>query len=250
MSAYKSVKRVFDITASLSGLLIASPVMLLAAAALKLESKGPVFYSSPRVGEGYRTFGMIKFRSMYTNADKQTELMKKLNQYQQTGVVEQDTKECPFCEMLNRPCSPMLVSDNETICENSFLMRKDSKKSAAFFKISNDPRVTRVGKFLRLTSIDELPQLFNILKGDMSLIGNRPLPVYEAEKLTTDHAIERFNAPSGLTGLWQVTKRGKKEVSEQERVELDRTYAMNYSFKTDILILAKTIPALFKQENV
>ncbi|MBK7391597.1 MAG: sugar transferase [Bacteroidetes bacterium] len=250
MSGYKRVKRVFDVTASLSGLLVASPIMLLAAVALKLESKGPVFYSSPRVGEGYKTFGMIKFRSMYTNADKQTELMKKLNQYQQNGVIESESKGCPFCEMLNRPCSPMLVNDNETICENSFIMRKDTMKPAAFFKISNDPRVTRVGKFLRLTSIGELPQLFNILKGDMSLIGNRPLPVYEAEKLTTDHAIERFNAPAGLTGLWQVTKRGKETVSEQERVELDRTYAKKFSFKTDVLILLKTIPALFKQENV
>ena len=84
----------------------------------------------------------------------------------------------------------------------------------------------------------------------MSLIGNRPLPVYEAEKLTTDHAIERFNAPSGLTGLWQVTKRGKSVVSEEERVELDRVYAQNCSLKTDFQILIKTIPALFRQENV
>jgi lipopolysaccharide/colanic/teichoic acid biosynthesis glycosyltransferase len=250
MNSYKKFKRAFDVAVSITGLIVAAPVMLLAAVAIRLESKGSVLYSSDRVGEGYKVFGMLKFRTMYTDADKQTALMKTLNQYQNSNIIQEDTKECPFCAMLQRPCSPTLVSDNETICENMFLMRKDKQRTAAFFKISNDPRVTRVGRFLRKSSIDELPQLINVLRGDMSLIGNRPLPVYEAEKLTTDHAIERFNAPSGLTGLWQVTKRGKSVVSEEERVELDRVYAQNCSLKTDFQILIKTIPALFRQENV
>lgn len=119
-------------------------------------------------------------------------------------------------------------------------------------KFQNDPRVTKVGRFLRNTSIDELPQLLNILKGDMSLIGNRPLPIYEAEKLTKDNQILRFAGPAGLTGLWQVTKRSKKagDISEEERVALDIYYVENLSFWLDLKIFFKTFPALLQTENV
>jgi len=103
---------------------------------------------------------------------------------------------------------------------------------------------------LRNTSIDELPQLFNVLRGDMSIIGNRPLPLYEAEKLTSDQFAARFLAPAGITGLWQVSKRGKGGVSEDERKALDVDYARNYSVTSDLRILLMTIPALFQQENV
>lgn len=125
-----------------------------------------------------------------------------------------------------------------------------TKKEAAFMKIANDPAGNSTGKAFTQTRIDELPQLINILKGDMSLIGNRPLPLYEAEKLTTDDAISRFNAPSGLTGLWQITKRGKGEVSEQERIELDKTYAKEFSFGNQFKIFMKTFPALLQEENL
>ncbi len=102
-----------------------------------------------------------------------------------------------------------------------------------------------------MSSIDELPQLINILKGDMSLVGNRPLPLYEAEQLTTDEAALRFLAPAGLTGLWQVTKRGLGgELSAKERIELDNRYAKEYSFLYDIKLILKTFPALLKHENV
>jgi len=118
-------------------------------------------------------------------------------------------------------------------------------------KFQNDPRVTKVGQILRSTSIDELPQFINILKGDMSLVGNRPLPMYEAEQLMRDESAFRFMAPAGLTGLWQVTKRGKKgEMSAQERIDLDNIYAKNFGFIYDIKLIFKTIPALFQQENV
>jgi lipopolysaccharide/colanic/teichoic acid biosynthesis glycosyltransferase len=104
---------------------------------------------------------------------------------------------------------------------------------------------------LRNTSIDELPQLFNVLIGDMSLVGNRPLPLYEAEKLTNDQSAARFLAPAGITGLWQVSKRGSKGgMSADERKALDVQYARNYSLKSDLTILLKTVPALFQQENV
>ena len=92
--------------------------------------------------------------------------------------------------------------------KKDFFRQKAQSKESPFVKIENDPRVTRIGRFIRKYSIDELPQLFNVLKGDMSIVGNRPLPLYEAELLTSDAYIDRFMAPSGLTGLWQVEKRG------------------------------------------
>lgn len=247
---YRVVKRGIDIILSLTGLILTSPILLLSAIAIRLESKGGIVYSSKRVGEHYKILNLLKFRTMYTGADKQMDLMKTLNQYQDNSKSTNQPDECPFCKMYDAACSPVMVSDEGVVCENFYLMKRDQLKQASFFKIANDPRVTRVGRFLRMTSIDELPQLVNILRGDISLVGNRPLPLYEAEKLTTDFAIERFNAPSGLTGLWQVSKRGKAEMSETERIELDRTYAKDWSLKTDMLILLKTIPAILQKENV
>lgn len=121
---------------------------------------------------------------------------------------------------------------------------------AAFVKIKNDPRITKLGSFLRNTSLDELPQLFNVLKGDMSLVGNRPLPLYEAQELTSDQWAMRFLGPAGITGLWQVTKRGSSEMSDAERRELDNDYASHFSLWMDLKILIKTIPALFQKEAV
>jgi lipopolysaccharide/colanic/teichoic acid biosynthesis glycosyltransferase len=141
--------------------------------------------------------------------------------------------------------------DGEQICEKSYLENNKSKQGSTFIKIENDPRITKIGKFIRNTSIDELPQLFNVLKGDMSIVGNRPLPMYEAEKITTDQFALRFIAPAGITGLWQVTKRGKGgPMSEEERMELDNQYAKTYSFWNDIILILKTVPALFQKENV
>lgn len=119
-----------------------------------------------------------------------------------------------------------------------------------FFKIENDPRVTKVGCFLRNTSLDELPQLFNVLKGDMSLVGNRPLPLYEAATLTTDQWAERFMAPAGMTGLWQIKKRGQTGMSVEERINLDIEYARNNTLMKDLWIMANTPKALMQKSNV
>ena len=246
---YANGKRAFDVLAAGTALLMLSPLMLIVAAAIRLESKGPVIYLSKRVGMHYKIFDLIKFRTMYVDADKNTELMKKLNQYDNgTEDITEGATECPFCKSFGRACSPILHADNEEICEN-FYFRKKGKVNA-FYKIKNDPRVTPLGGFLRKTSIDELPQLINILRGDMSLIGNRPLPLYEAEKLTSDHAIERFNSPAGLTGLWQVTQRGTDAVSEDERIYLDKLYSRTWSLRRDLSIFLKTIPAIIQKENV
>ncbi|WP_368123550.1 sugar transferase, partial [Bacteroides sp. RTP21281st1_F3_RTP21281_210402] len=125
------------------------------------------------------------------------------------------------------------------------------EKSNAFVKLENDPRITKIGRFIRKYSIDELPQLINILKGDMSIVGNRPLPLYEAELLTSDEHIDRFMGPAGLTGLWQVEKRGEAgKLSAEERKQLDITYAKTFSFWLDIKIILKTVTAFVQKENV
>ncbi len=119
-----------------------------------------------------------------------------------------------------------------------------------FIKIKNDPRVTPFGRFLRKTSLDEIPQLINVLKGDMSIVGNRPLPLYEAKQLTKDEAARRFLAPAGVTGLWQVTKRGKEDMSDDERINLDIEYAHKYSLWYDLKLIINTIPAMIQKEAV
>ncbi len=127
---------------------------------------------------------------------------------------------------------------------------KEDDKGSVFFKLKDDPRVTPFGQFLRNSSLDELPQLLNVLKGDMSIVGNRPLPLYEAERLTKDQIAWRFMAPAGITGLWQVTKRGNAEMSLDERIHLDVQYAMKNSFSMDMKIIFSTFPALFQKEKV
>ena len=241
-------KRAMDVIGSFVGLLLLSPVFLIVAALLKIESfNDPVFYKSQRAGMGYKIFGLIKFRSMVTNADQKINSMAAYNQYQKEKV-EIDKYACKQCDKKGKTCTvAKLYIGGEEICENQY--RHEQQMKAIFQKFENDPRVTRLGKFLRKTSLDELPQLINVLLGDMSIIGNRPLPLYEAEKLTTNKSAERFLAPAGISGLWQVSKRGKSNMSEEERVKLDIEYARNYSFMMDMKIIMMTFPALFQSTN-
>ena len=125
-----------------------------------------------------------------------------------------------------------------------------SEKGPVFFKVNNDPRITKVGTFLRNTSLDELPQFINVLLGDMSLVGNRPLPLYEAETLTTDICAARFMAPAGITGLWQIKKRGQDDMSVEERIGLDIHYANTNNFMNDLWIMANTPTALIQKSGV
>jgi lipopolysaccharide/colanic/teichoic acid biosynthesis glycosyltransferase len=201
-------KRGFDILVSSTILLALSPVLALIAIAIKMESRGPVFYIAKRAGRGYRIFNFFKFRTMEVNADKKVEQLTHLNQYS-----------------------------------------ADGSKGPVFFKVSNDPRITKVGAFLRNTSLDEFPQLINVLLGDMSLVGNRPLPLYEAQTLTTDDWATRFMAPAGMTGLWQIKKRGQKDMSVEERISLDIDYAHRNNFMYDLWIMANTPTALIQKSN-
>jgi len=249
LTPYKTpwLKRTFDIAVALFALLILSPVMILTMIAIRLESKGRVYYFSKRVGANYKIFNFYKFRSMYPDADKRLKEVSHLNQY----LSEKVEDVCSECAKLpeGQYCSPLVYYDGEQICETLANKRKSARK--AFLKIVDDPRITKVGKFIRQTSIDELPQLINVLKGDMSIVGNRPLPLNEAEALTKKRWSRRFRAAAGLTGLWQVKKRGKGGVmSEEERFTLDNYYAEHNSFWGDIGIILKTFGALFQKENV
>src|SRR5690606_18260111 len=179
--------RLFDIVASGFALLLLSPLFLAVAIAIRLESPGPVFYYSYRVGTGYNIFKFYKFRSMYTGADARLKDLKHLNQYvadkEQGEAVTAEVKElCEFCEQAGGGCMQPIYDDKNVFCEKLYGAGGKAAKESAFIKILDDPRVTKVGKFIRNTSIDELPQLWNVLIGDMSLVGNRPLPLYEAEK--------------------------------------------------------------------
>ncbi|AMR30055.1 glycosyl transferase [Mucilaginibacter sp. PAMC 26640] len=205
-------KRLLDLFISTGMLICLFPLLVAVSILIKFDSKGPIFYKSKRVGTGYKLFDFYKFRSMRTDAD----------------------------QML----AQMAVTNNQ------YTLEDEGAAKSAFVKIKNDPRITKLGNFLRNSSIDELPQLFNILRGDMSVVGNRPLPVYEAEMLTSNEWSMRFLGPAGLTGLWQISKRGKEDMSERERKKLDNFYAQKYSFWLDLKIIIGTVPALFQKEKV
>ena len=249
-------KRTFDIFVASLALLILLPLLLIVMLAIRLESGGNIFYLSRRVGTGYKIFNFYKFRSMYSDADRRLKELAYLNQYKGDEPDESITGTDISEEIdIESPNIPYLIGDDEAIPEISYIEKKKQEQGTAFVKFENDPRITRVGRIIRKLSIDELPQLINVLKGDMSIVGNRPLPLYEAELLTTDDWSERFLGPAGITGLWQVEARGRtKKMSPEERKELDNKYSQiaqsPYSFFIDLWIILRTIPAIFQKENV
>lgn len=264
-------KRTFDVVASSLAIFFLSPVFIITAIAIKLESKGPVIFKSKRVGTNYTIFDFLKFRSMYVDAEQRLkEVSKGRNQYAEneekeeedenkqviTSPLGDEAEQMMFDQgmesaMMIGDDEIMLVGDDFVVAESDFNKQKEEENSNAFVKVENDPRITKVGKFIRKYSIDELPQLFNILRGDMSVVGNRPLPLYEAEKLTVDSSIDRFMAPAGLTGLWQVEERGKGgNMSAEERKQLDILYGQTYNFALDMKIIFRTLTAFIQKENV
>ncbi len=194
-----AVKRAFDLVVSGLLIVLAAPVWLVIALAVKLDSPGPVFYRDRRVGLGEREFGMFKFRSMHVDAAKSQ------------GALE---------------------TANEA--------------SGPLFKIKDDPRVTKVGHLLRRYSIDELPQVLNVLRGEMSLVGPRPLPLRDFVQLDDWHR-KRYLVLPGMTGLWQVS--GRIDLSFDDLVRLDFYYLENWSVWLDISILAKTLPAVLARRG-
>lgn len=269
-------KRAFDIAFSLGAIIALSPIFIFTAIAIYVESPGKVVYKSKRVGSNYSIFNFLKFRSMYANADKRLKELNALNQY--TGDSEQESSQetsdsnnmligdLDTSDIILPEDGDVIISDDHTDLDNAEILfvsddsvvdektyqdKRAKETENSFVKLANDPRITKVGRVIRKYSIDELPQLFNILKGDMSVVGNRPLPLYEAELLTSDEYIDRFMAPSGLTGLWQVEKRGGAgKMSAEERKMLDIKYARTFSFWTDISIIFRTFGAFIQKENV
>jgi exopolysaccharide biosynthesis polyprenyl glycosylphosphotransferase len=203
---YDAAKRVIDVVLSAVLLAILLPLFLLLAALVKLTSPGPVFFRQERVGQMMKPFMMLKFRTMRVNADH---------------------------AIHHQFVSSFIKSSNRGSV--------DSEKPG-FFKIANDPRVTTIGRFLRRTSLDELPQFWNVLVGDMSLVGPRPPLAYEVEQYQAWHKRRVLEAKPGVTGLWQVT--GRSRTTFDEMVRLDLRYARSTSVWTDIKILLATPRAM------
>lgn len=206
------VKRAFDVVSVACGLLLLSPFLGLIALIIKLDSKGPVIYRQPRIGERGQMFTMFKFRSMRADADPD----------------------------VHKAYVAKLIRENTSLNDNL----ADSKSS---LKMEDDPRITRFGKFIRKTSIDELPQLFNVLRGDMSLVGPRPPLPYEVD-LYKDWHKRRLEVPPGITGLWQI--KGRNVVSFDEMVRMDLEYIKKQSLWLDLKILLMTPLAVFQGKGV
>jgi exopolysaccharide biosynthesis polyprenyl glycosylphosphotransferase len=185
------LKRALDVTGAAIALLLGWPFLLLLMAAIKLDSKGPIFYRAQRIGRKGRTFTCYKFRTMCVDADKQQE---------------------------------ELVPKNE--------------RDGILFKIANDPRITRVGRFMRKYSLDELPQFYNVLRSEMSMVGPRPPVGSEVEQYDLAH-LRRLEVLPGMTGLWQVEAR--QDPSFDSYISLDTAYVENWSLFLDMKILVRTI---------
>jgi lipopolysaccharide/colanic/teichoic acid biosynthesis glycosyltransferase len=198
-----AVKRSIDVLVSALGLAVLSPFLLLIAVAVRLESHGPALFRQVRLGKNGQPFTFYKFRTMVDGNDPSVH----------RRYVER---------LITRPSEEL-------------------KGDTGSFKLEHDPRVTKVGGFLRRTSLDELPQLLNVLNGEMSLVGPRPPLVYEAE-LYSERASRRLECTPGITGLWQVS--GRCLTTFDEMVELDIEYIESWSLGLDMAILARTLPAV------
>ena len=192
-------KRLLDVLGASLGLLLSSPLLLIAAVLIKLESRGPVIYKSIRIGRGARPFAFLKLRSMVDGAELHRQKLSHLNE-----------------------------------------------ADGPVFKIAADPRVTRIGRLLRMSSIDEIPQLWNVLRGEMSLVGPRP-PIAEEVVQYEPWQLRRLDVVPGITCLWQIS--GRSRIGFQEWMRLDLEYIRHRSFQLDLKILIRTIPAVLSREG-
>ncbi|MCC6309768.1 MAG: sugar transferase, partial [Trueperaceae bacterium] len=205
-----AVKRTFDVLLAGAILILTSPIMLLVALAVKLDSPGPALFRQTRVGRGGEHFEIMKFRTMRQNADTEGAALAaaRADAGEDTGT--------PIAELV------------------------------AALKPEDDPRITTLGRFLRRSSLDELPQLFNVIRGDMSIVGPRPLRPFEARALI-DWQHQRHNVRPGITGIWQVL--GRSTLPWDERMHLDYAYARNCSLRQDLRVLARTLPVVLSRDG-
>jgi lipopolysaccharide/colanic/teichoic acid biosynthesis glycosyltransferase len=199
----ETAKRVLDFSLSLTLILILLPLLLLLWALVRTTSSGSGVFRQERLGQGSRPFTMLKLRTMRVNCD----------------------------DRVHRNYVTKLLSDEEPA----------ATEQNGLFKLCSDPRVTRIGALLRRTSLDELPQLFNVLRGDMSLVGPRPVLAWEAE-LFGEEFQRRFDVKPGITGLWQVS--GRSKLTMREALELDVEYSLRRTFMLDVMIILRTLPAM------
>jgi exopolysaccharide biosynthesis polyprenyl glycosylphosphotransferase len=206
----RMTKRLMDIVGSAIALVLLSPIFLIAAVLVKLSSKGPILFKQERLGQFGKTFTFLKFRSMYANNDRQIhqEFMKRV-----------------------------IKGDHDGRTEGG---------SRSVYKMTNDPRITRMGWILRRTSLDELPQFINVLRGDMSLVGPRPPIAYECKEYDIWHRRRVLEVKPGITGLWQI--RGRSRIRFDDMVRLDLQYVRTWSLWLDLQILAQTPRALFSDD--
>lgn len=222
-TSYHRLKRMMDVTAAVISLVFLMPLLVIIGILIKLDSPGPILFVQERVG-GKRvkvngrtewvaqTFPFFKFRTMRTDADSKLH-----EEYMKAYIAGDEGK-----------------------------IAQQNGKSSTSYKLTGDPRVTRIGKFLRSTSLDELPQLWNVIRGDMSLVGPRPPIPYEVEMYKKEH-FRRFEALAGITGLWQVS--GRCETTFEEMIELDVKYIETASIFQDIKILLMTVPAIISERG-
>ena len=247
-------KRTVDIAASLGAVIALSPLLLAVAVAVKLDSPGPVIYRSKRVGSNYRVFDFLKFRSMRTDADRRLKELSALNQYaaeaeESSGASKISLDEAEMKKLLADMESGMLFADDFAIPEEEHQQIVGTEQENAFVKIENDPRITRLGRFLRKYSIDELPQLFNILRGDMSFVGPRPERAYfygEFEKYIPGFSNRLIVVP-GLTGYAQVN--GGYSLKPEEKIIYDMEYIERRSVLMDVKCIIKTVSLIFTHEG-
>lgn len=196
-------KRLFDVALASLCLLLLSPLLAIVALLVRRTSPGPALFRQVRLGRNRRPFVLYKFRSMYEGSSN---------------------------EMHKAYVSELLTADQPPVGGRQGL-----------YKLEDDPRITRIGRFLRQTSIDELPQLINVIRGEMSLVGPRPMLPWEAELITPEHS-QRFSVLPGLTGLWQVS--GRSSLTMRQALDLDVEYAQTQSFLLDLGILLRTVPVV------
>ena len=243
-------KRTFDIFFSGMAILCLSPLLIFTALAIRIESKGPIIYKSKRVGSNYQIFDFLKFRSMYTDADKHLKDFNALNQYQQEDEdIWGEEPEAEVNEEIDEE-EILLISDDFVISEEDYINKKSKEKSNAFVKLENDPRITKIGRIIRKYSIDELPQLINILKGDMSLVGPRPERPQFVEKFKEEipRYMIKHQVRPGLTG-WAQVNGYRGDTSIRKRIEYDLYYIENWTLGFDFKIIFLTFFKGFINKN-
>jgi lipopolysaccharide/colanic/teichoic acid biosynthesis glycosyltransferase len=206
---YVIPKRVLDLVGAAVLVVVLAPVLLVVAVLVRAGSPGPALFRQTRVGRDGRPFTMVKFRTMKTGCS----------------------------DVLHREYVKRLLEDDTAVHGTS------DSSSAAVFKLDEDPRLTKLGKLLRRTSIDELPQLFNVLRGDMSLVGPRPVLPWERELLRGEYD-DRFSVPPGMTGLWQTS--GRSTLTMRQALELDLQYVQRCGFLFDLWLLVLTVRTVLK----